>query len=46
MIIKNQKSGCKISRDNKEKIIQLAKEKNIKVYQFKESEKKYEFEIE
>lgn len=38
--------GCKISKDNKEKIIQLAKEKNIKVYQFIESEKKYELEIE
>ena len=38
--------GCKISKDNKEKIIQLAKEKNIKVYQFIESEKKYELDIE
>ncbi len=34
--------GCKIDKDNKEKIIQLAKEKNIKVYQFLASSDKYE----
>lgn len=38
--------GCKIDKDNKEKIIQLAKEKDIKVYQYLTSSDKYELLIE
>lgn len=38
--------GCKIDKYNKEKIIQLAKEKDIKVYQYLTSSDKYEILIE
>lgn len=37
--------GCKISEENKEKITKIAKEKNIKVYQFVESSDKYKLII-
>lgn len=38
--------GCKIDKDNKENITRIAKEKNIKVYQYLASSDKYELLIE
>lgn len=37
--------GCKVTNEQKEQIIKLAKEKNIKVYQFLESSEKYKLII-
>lgn len=34
--------GCKVSNEQKERVLELAKEKRIKIYQFIESDDKYE----